>query len=100
MSHLARVWAGAACIAAPGLRLMLRVRLARGKEAPGRLAERRGIDPTPRPPGRLLWLHAASVGETTSVLPVLAAAAGPRARPDGSVHHRHRHRGDDCSASG
>jgi len=72
MSHLARIWAAAATIAAPGLRLMLRLRLARGKELPGRLPERRGIDATPRPPGRLLWLHAASVGETTSVLPVLA----------------------------
>jgi 3-deoxy-D-manno-octulosonic-acid transferase len=50
---------------------MLRLRLARGKELPGRLAERRGIDDFPRPPGRLLWLHAASVGETTSILPVL-----------------------------
>jgi len=50
---------------------MLRLRLVRGKEMPGRLAERRGIDPTPRPPGRLLWLHAASVGETASILPVL-----------------------------
>jgi len=37
--------------------------------------ERRGIDPTPRPPGRLLWMHAASVGETMSVLPVLAELA-------------------------
>ena len=71
MSGLVRIWAGAATLAAPGLRLLLRVRLARGKEAPGRLPERRGVDPTPRPPGRLLWLHAASVGETTSVLPVL-----------------------------
>jgi len=71
VSNLGRVWAGAATLAAPGLRLMLRLRLARGKEAPGRLPERRGIDPAPRPPGRLLWLHAASVGETTSVLPVL-----------------------------
>lgn len=51
---------------------MLWLRLARGKEVPGRLAERRGIDVTPRPPGRLLWLHAASVGETTSILPVLS----------------------------
>jgi len=66
-----KIWAGTARLAAPWLRLLLRLRLARGKEVPGRLAERRGIDPTPRPPGRLLWLHAASVGETTSILPVL-----------------------------
>jgi 3-deoxy-D-manno-octulosonic-acid transferase len=65
------LWAVAASLAAPGLRMMLRLRLARGKELPGRLAERRGIDYSPRPPGPLLWLHAASVGETTSVLPVL-----------------------------
>jgi len=72
MSALVRIWGAAATLAAPGLRLLLRVRLARGKEAPGRLPERCGVDPAPRPPGRLLWLHAASVGETTSVLSVLA----------------------------
>lgn len=66
-----RVYGGLAALAAPALRLMVRVRLARGKEEAGRLAERQGIDTTPRPPGRLLWLHAASVGETASVLPVL-----------------------------
>ena len=66
-----KIWAAAARCAAPGLRLMLRLRLARGKELPGRLAERRGIDAYPRPPGRLLWVHAASVGETASILPVL-----------------------------
>jgi 3-deoxy-D-manno-octulosonic-acid transferase len=71
----AAVWAGAARLAAPGLRLWLHRRLARGKERPGRIAERRGIDPTPRPHGRLVWLHAASVGETVSVLPLLAALA-------------------------
>jgi 3-deoxy-D-manno-octulosonic-acid transferase len=52
---------------------MLRRRLRRGKEIAGRLAERRGIDATPRPAGRLFWLHAASVGETVSILPVLTA---------------------------
>ncbi|HVC59383.1 MAG TPA: 3-deoxy-D-manno-octulosonic acid transferase [Acetobacteraceae bacterium] len=71
MNAAGAVWAGAARLAAPGLRVMLRLRLARGKELPGRLAERHGIDPSPRPPGQLLWLHAASVGETTSILPVL-----------------------------
>jgi 3-deoxy-D-manno-octulosonic-acid transferase len=71
MSLSRLIWAGAATLAAPGLRLLLRVRLARGKEATGRLNERRGVERAPRPPGRVLWLHAASVGETTSVLPVL-----------------------------
>jgi 3-deoxy-D-manno-octulosonic-acid transferase len=66
-------WAGAATLAAPALRWGLHRRVARGKEIAARLPERRGIDKTPRPPGPLLWLHAASVGETMSILPVLAA---------------------------
>lgn len=72
-SLTAAAWYGAASLAAPGLRLMLRRRAARGKELPHRLPERRGIDPAVRPLGRLLWLHAASVGESRSVLPVLQA---------------------------
>jgi 3-deoxy-D-manno-octulosonic-acid transferase len=75
LNPLAALWAVATTVAAPGLRLMLRLRQARGKEMPGRLAERRGIDHSPRPPGRLIWLHAASVGETISILPVLPVLA-------------------------
>ena len=72
-SLVARAWALAATAAAPALRLLLRRRIATGKEDPARQAERRGIDPTKRPSGKLLWLHAASVGEAVSVLPVLKA---------------------------
>lgn len=43
-------------------------RLKRGKEDPARTAERRGIAGVARPPGPLIWIHGASVGE------VLAAA--------------------------
>jgi 3-deoxy-D-manno-octulosonic-acid transferase len=58
---------------------MLKRRATRGKEIAERLAERRGIDPAPRPEGTLIWLHAASVGETMSILPVIARLAR---RPD------------------
>ena len=73
---LGSAWGAAATVAAPGLRLMLRRRVGRGKELADRLPERRGIDPAPRPPGRLIWLHAASVGETVSAIPVLEALQG------------------------
>ncbi|MCC6720222.1 MAG: 3-deoxy-D-manno-octulosonic acid transferase [Acetobacteraceae bacterium] len=68
-----RLYAALATLAAPALRLLLRRRAARGKEIASRLREREGIDPTSRPPGRLIWLHAASVGEAISILPVLTA---------------------------
>jgi 3-deoxy-D-manno-octulosonic-acid transferase len=68
---LPALYSAATTLAAPGLRVMLKRRAARGKEIPARLAERQGIDPTARPPGKLLWLHAASVGETVSILPIL-----------------------------
>jgi 3-deoxy-D-manno-octulosonic-acid transferase len=39
-----------------------------GKEDPARLAERRGVASLTRPAGGLVWIHAASVGETASIL--------------------------------
>ncbi len=75
------LWGAAGTIASPGLRLLLRRRVAAGKELPRRLGERRGIETAPRPAGRLLWLHAASVGETLSLLPLIAALC----RHDGAL---------------
>jgi len=71
-----RLYAAATTLARPAFRRMLRKRAAAGKEIPARLPEREGITSVPRPAGRLVWLHAASVGETMSILPVLHALAG------------------------
>lgn len=49
----------------------LRSRLAEGREDPERLDERRGIASLPRPDGPLIWLHAASVGESVSLLEMI-----------------------------
>ena len=68
-----RLWSGFSNLAVPALRVALARRARRGKELPARLAERRGIASRPRPAGKLLWLHAASVGEAVSLLPLLRA---------------------------
>ncbi len=58
----------------------LRRRSHRGKEVPERLNERMGIASIARPDRKLLWFHAASVGETNVVLPLINQLH--RERPD------------------
>ena len=67
------LYRGAAWLSAPLLRRHLARRIPRGKEEEARLGERYGIASLPRPAGRLGWLHGASVGETQSLLPLIAA---------------------------
>ncbi|HPF78134.1 MAG TPA: 3-deoxy-D-manno-octulosonic acid transferase [Alphaproteobacteria bacterium] len=55
-------------LSAPILALLLKYRLARGKEDGTRLNERKGKSSPSRPAGQLIWIHAASVGEAQSAL--------------------------------
>jgi 3-deoxy-D-manno-octulosonic-acid transferase len=51
--------------------LILKYRLSKGKEHPTRMNERRGFAGIERPHGALIWLHAASIGEFMSILPLI-----------------------------
>ena len=66
------LYRGAAGAAAPLVAIHLRRRAARGKEVADRLDERLGRAQAVRPEGGLVWVHAASVGEALSSLPVIA----------------------------
>ena len=50
---------------------LLSHRLRRGKEHPARLKERYGHSEIRRPPGPLVWIHCASVGELLTVIPLI-----------------------------
>jgi 3-deoxy-D-manno-octulosonic-acid transferase len=56
---------------APVLDALLQRRLKQGKEDPARLNERKGESAIKRPSGKLIWVHAASIGEAMSALPLL-----------------------------
>lgn len=57
--------------AGPLGRRLLQRRVAAGKEDAARIGERMGLAGQPRPEGRLVWFHAASVGEAVSLLELL-----------------------------
>jgi 3-deoxy-D-manno-octulosonic-acid transferase len=68
----------ATSLAAPLARPLLEARARRGKEDTERLGERLGHASAPRPNGPLVWLHAVSVGESVSLLPLIGAIAAER----------------------
>lgn len=57
---------------APVAGAILRYRQRQHKEDPARMYERFGHTDVQRPHGTLVWFHAASVGETNAILPVMS----------------------------
>ena len=61
----------ASLLATPVVDVWLAHRRRRGKEDRVRYGERLGKPTLPRPEGRLIWMHAVSVGESLSLLPLV-----------------------------
>jgi 3-deoxy-D-manno-octulosonic-acid transferase len=65
---LQTIYRGLTELGGPAIRLLVARRRAAGKEDPQRQHERFGVASRPRPSGPLVWCHAASVGESLSLL--------------------------------
>lgn len=68
---LIRAYSGLTKLLAPILPLWIKRRALKGKEDPARQAERFGQASIARPIGQLFWMHGASVGEVTMLLPLI-----------------------------
>ncbi len=77
-----RAYLAFSVVATPLYRILQARRLKAGKEDPNRLEERFGTASQPRPDGRLIWFHAASVGESLSLLELIRRILAD----DGATH--------------
>ncbi len=68
---LPALYRGLTAAATPLVVVYLKSRRRRGKEDEQRFSERLGIPGRKRPQGPLVWIHAASIGEATSVLALI-----------------------------
>ncbi|MCT4635489.1 MAG: 3-deoxy-D-manno-octulosonic acid transferase [Rickettsiales bacterium] len=55
----------------PLIRILLLKRVDNGKEDPDRYVEKLGFFNISRPSGKLIWFHAASIGEFNAILPII-----------------------------
>jgi 3-deoxy-D-manno-octulosonic-acid transferase len=75
---LLTAYRAAAGLVSPLAGTVLKARARQGKEDPARLRERLGHASLTRPAGALIWMHAVSVGESLSLLPLVAALQAER----------------------
>lgn len=73
MTGLLTIYESLIRMAGPVLGMLLHARAKRGKEDRERMNERMGKPSRPRPQGRIVWVHAASVGEAQSALILINA---------------------------
>lgn len=59
----------------PVMYLIVALRVAKGKDDPARSPEKLGKPSQPRPPGKLVWLHAVGLGEVLALRPLIAEMA-------------------------
>ncbi|MGH7035255.1 MAG: 3-deoxy-D-manno-octulosonic acid transferase [Stellaceae bacterium] len=71
MSRLLTLYQAGTTALGPVVALYLARRMAHGKEDSERFSERQGFASRARPPGRLIWVHAASNGEAVSMLSLI-----------------------------
>jgi 3-deoxy-D-manno-octulosonic-acid transferase len=77
-SPILSLYRAGTALARPLAEMVLRRRAGRGKEDLSRLNERLGAPHKARPPGPLVWAHAASVGESVSILSLIRAVLDER----------------------
>jgi 3-deoxy-D-manno-octulosonic-acid transferase len=80
MSPVLTLYRGVTTALGPLIALYLGRRMRRGKEDPLRFRERQGHASRPRPPGPLVWVHAASIGEAVSMLALIDRLVSERPR--------------------
>ncbi len=71
MSRLLSLYQASTTALGPLVALYLARRMAHGKEDRDRFSERQGVASHARPPGPLVWVHAASNGEAVSMLSLI-----------------------------
>jgi 3-deoxy-D-manno-octulosonic-acid transferase len=70
------LYRGLSVLGTPFIMIYLYFRKISGKEDSDRFNERLGHPSVVRPSGRLIWVHAASVGESLSILPLIERLVG------------------------
>ena len=91
-----KIYSAGLSLLRPAVPLLLNLRERQGKEDKARRGERIGFAGRRRPEGKLIWIHAASVGETNAVLPLIDEILKLRCGRTRAADNRHNDVGRAC----